>query len=158
MHAILQEAWNGATASAPQHWESLSSTQEALQVVEFVADAMADQGYPKKDVFGMRLALEEAVINAIKHGNQGDPSKLVEVRYEVNAERALAEVQDQGEGFDPQQVPDPRTPENLEWAGGRGLLLMRSYLTWVRYNERGNGVTLCQYRSVPEGRAGNGRA
>ena len=158
MYAILEEACDGATASAAWHWESLSSTQEALQVVEFVADAMADQGYPKKDVFGMRLALEEAVINAIKHGNQGDPSKLVEVRYDVNAERALAEVQDQGEGFDPQQVPDPRTPENLEWAGGRGLLLMRSYLTWVRYNERGNGVTLCQYRSVPEGRAGNGRA
>jgi serine/threonine-protein kinase RsbW len=95
----------------------------------------------------MRLALDEALANAVRHGHRGDATKRVEVRYRITAAEALAEVEDQGEGFDPQRVSDPRLPENLEQPGGRGLLLMRAYLSWVRYNDRGNAVTLCQRRS-----------
>jgi serine/threonine-protein kinase RsbW len=67
----------------------------------------------------------------------------------VDGERVLAEVQDQGAGFDPRQVPDPLAPENRDRPRGRGLLLMRSYLSWVRFNRRGNGVRLCRRGSTP---------
>jgi serine/threonine-protein kinase RsbW len=116
-------------------------------VLDLVADEMTASGYSRRAVFGVRLALEEAVVNAIKHGHGGDLSKAVHVYYHVSAEHVLAEVEDQGPGFDPDAVPDPCLPENLERSCGRGLLLMRNYLTWIRYNETGNRVTLCRSRS-----------
>jgi serine/threonine-protein kinase RsbW len=108
---------------------------------------MAAADYPDEDVFGMHLALEEALFNAVKHGNRGDPEKRVRLRYRVTARRVLAEVEDEGTGFKLEQVPDPTAAENLDRPGGRGLLLMRSFMTWVRYNERGNWVSLCKERS-----------
>ena len=66
----------------------------------------------------------------------------------ICAARPLGE--DEGPGFDPHQVPDPLAPENLEKSSGRGLLLMRTYMTWIRYNECGNQVTLCKQRSSEE--------
>jgi serine/threonine-protein kinase RsbW len=125
------------------------SATDGRAAVGGVADEMALAGYPEADVFAVRLALEEAVQNALKHGNRHDPSKRVRVSYRVTAERVLVEVGDEGEGFDPGKVPDPTGPGNLERFGGRGLFLMRAYLTWVRYNGRGNRVTLCKRRSAP---------
>lgn len=127
---------------------SLRSMAEATPVLDGVARAMAEAGYPEKDCFGMRLALEEAVANAVKHGIRGDPSRRARVRYHIGVDCVLAEVEDDGPGFDPRRVPDPLAPENLERECGRGLLLMRSLLTWCRFNRRGNGVTLCKCRSV----------
>jgi serine/threonine-protein kinase RsbW len=117
------------------------------KVIEAIAAAMAAARYPEKDRFAVRLALEEAIVNAIKHGHRGDPTKRVRVRYQVSPNRVLAEVRDEGAGFDPRRVPDPLAPENLDRPSGRGLLLMRSYVTWLRFNERGNCVTLCKARS-----------
>ena len=123
------------------------SAGEVVPLVDRVAAAMEAEGYPEHDVFAMRLALEEALVNALKHGHRNDPGKQVQVRYDVTAERALAEVRDEGPGFDPDAVPDPLAAENLERPSGRGLLLMRHYLSWVRHNARGNAVTLCKRRS-----------
>jgi serine/threonine-protein kinase RsbW len=109
--------------------------------------AMLDQGYSHRDMFAMRLALEEAIVNAVKHGNASDPAKEVRVRFRVTNEVALAEVEDEGPGFDPHTVKDPLATENLERPCGRGLLLMEYYMTTVRYNERGNIVTLGRLRS-----------
>jgi serine/threonine-protein kinase RsbW len=67
----------------------------------------------------------------------------------VSNHEALAEVQDQGPGFDPEAVPDPMAPENLDRPCGRGLLLIRHYTTWVRYHDCGNLVTLCKHRTAP---------
>jgi serine/threonine-protein kinase RsbW len=71
----------------------------------------------------------------------------VQVRCHLTPESVLVEVEDEGDGFNPESVPDPRDPENLERPSGRGLLLMRHYLTEVRYHGRGNRVTLCKRRS-----------
>jgi serine/threonine-protein kinase RsbW len=141
-----------AVPAAPSEWqrERLVATEQVSAIADRVVAAMETVGYSGRDVFGVRLALEEAVVNAIKHGHNYDTSKEVRIRFRVKPERVLIEVEDEGEGFDPHQVPDPRTPENLERPGGRGLLLMRSYLTWLRYNERGNVVTLCKCRSLPQ--------
>jgi serine/threonine-protein kinase RsbW len=104
-------------------------------------------GYPDKDVFAVKLVLGEAIVNAVKHGHRGDEKKRVQVRYQVTRDEVLAEVLDEGAGFDPSLVPDPRLEENLDRPGGRGLFLMQVYMSWVRFNERGNGVTFCRQRS-----------
>jgi serine/threonine-protein kinase RsbW len=127
--------------------DRLNTTREIERVLETVVAAMHNQAYPPRDVFSMRLAMEEAIVNAIRHGHGYDPSKRVSVRYLVNLERVLVEVTDQGRGFDPHQVPDPLAEENLERSSGRGLLLMRAYLSWLRYNRSGNSVVLCKCRS-----------
>jgi len=134
-------------AAGPLVSERLGTLAEVDRVLEAMTEAMHGAGYPARDVFGVRLALEEAIVNAIRHGHGNDPSKHVSVRYRVSEDCVLVEVADQGPGFDPEQVPDPLAPENLERPGGRGLLLMRAYLTWLRYNRRGNSVVLCKCRS-----------
>ena len=110
---------------------------------------MTGLGYSAKDHFGLRLALEEAVVNSITHGHQHDPAKMVVLRYRVGTEYVLLEVEDQGAGFDPAQVPDPTDPESLERPSGRGLLLIQFSMSWVGYNERGNCVTFCKFPSEP---------
>jgi len=140
-----------AGVAMPRHdsWQRryLRTTAETGPVIQAVVEAMIAEGYSQKDVFGMRLSLEEALVNAVKHGHHYDPSKEVQVRYQVTAREALVQVEDEGKGFDPHQVPDPLAPENLERAGGRGVYLMRYYMTWVRFNKKGNCLTLCKCRS-----------
>src|SRR5437868_12648007 len=113
-------------------WESRSCTGEALRLIEFLLPAMAAAGYPEPDRLATRLALEEAIVNAVQHGNHGDPDRTVRVRVRLGPRRVLAAVEDEGDGFDPGRVPDPRTEENLGRPGGRGLLMMRHYASWVR--------------------------
>src|SRR5579862_7771361 len=92
----------------------LSTVQEMAVVIELVMTVLADLGYAPKDLFGARLALEEAICNAIKHGHHYDPTKVVEVRYCIRVDHFLMEVEDQGPGFDPVHVADATTPENLK--------------------------------------------
>jgi serine/threonine-protein kinase RsbW len=106
-----------------------------------VAAALARLGYPGGDVFGVRVALEEAIVNGLRHGNANDPAKGVRVRCYVGPEVMLAEVEDEGPGFDPARL------EKLAHFTGRGLVLMRQYLSWVQFSGRGNHVTLCKRRS-----------
>ena len=89
-----------------------------------------------------RVALTEALSNAMLYGNGSDPEKRVRVDVTIDDMRVSARVTDEGVGFDPGLVEDPTTPENLERTGGRGLFLMRKLLDDVRYNDQGNSVTL----------------
>jgi serine/threonine-protein kinase RsbW len=122
----------------------LSSSHEVRPLLERMTAWMEATGYPPSDCAGMRLALEEAVVNALRHGHRFDPAKQVRVRFRVDAYEALAEVEDEGPGFDPDSVPDPTAAENLDKPSGRGLLLMRHFTSWVRFHGRGNFVTLCR--------------
>jgi serine/threonine-protein kinase RsbW len=124
----------------------LCRAEELAPLLEAVAGALAALDYPPRDRLGVRLALEEAVVNGLRHGNHGDPEKLVRVRYLLGADDVLAEVEDEGAGFDPGGVADPTAAENWERTGGRGLVLMRHYMTWVRFSARGNRVTLYKRR------------
>jgi serine/threonine-protein kinase RsbW len=129
--------------------EALVHTPEAATwVLRAVRAEMAGLGFSERDLFGVELSLEEAISNGLKHGNRGDARKHVRVQWEVSEHRVLIAVEDQGAGFNPSQQPDPRAPENLLKTSGRGLLLMWHFLSWVRYNERGNRVTLCQVRKL----------
>lgn len=133
----LSESWSRLT---------LQTAREIASAVDPILDDLAAVGFSPKEAFGVRLALEEALVNAIKHGHRGDPGKRVDLRYHITEERFLAEVEDEGRGFDPHQAPDPFAPENQERDGGRGLFLIRYYMTWVRYNAAGTCVTLCKQR------------
>jgi serine/threonine-protein kinase RsbW len=131
-------------------WEraSVRTPEEMPPVLDAVTAAMRARGYPERDRFGMRLALAEALANALKHGHRGDTSKVARVRYRITAAQARAVVEDEGPGFDPAAVADPLAEENLDRPCGRGLLLMRHYLTSIRYHGCGNCVTLCRCRSM----------
>jgi serine/threonine-protein kinase RsbW len=144
-----RQAAGGPKSQVGWHQAHLSTAQEIADALDAVAGLMAGLGFPEKDVFGVRLALEEALVNSVKHGHRNDPTKRVSLRYKVVPDCALVEVEDEGPGFDPGQVPDPTDPDNLERPSGRGLLLMRAYTSWVRHNDRGNCVTLCKYPSAP---------
>lgn len=90
------------------------------------------------DVFAIRLALDEAVANAIEHGNRHDPNKNVRLSAEISGERILVSIQDEGPGFKFDSVKDPTLDENLELPQGRGLFLIRNFMTHVWHNDKGN--------------------
>ena len=106
-----------------------------------VADAEL-AGHGRSTAFALRLALEEAVRNALVHGCTGRADLPIDVAWSVSPDLVTITVEDPGPGFDPYAVPDPTTDENLEAPSGRGLLLMRAYMTSVEYNDRGNRVTM----------------
>lgn len=135
---------------APPNWRDLSlhRSDEIVPAIDGIVAEMEAAAYSRKEVFAVRLALEEAIVNAIKHGHHGDTTKRVHVRYSVTPSCLVAEVEDEGQGFRPEAVPDPLAAENLERDCGRGLLLMRNYMTWVRYNPAGTCVTLCKRRGA----------
>jgi len=88
------------------------------------------------------IALDEAFVNAVKHGNKFDADKIVRVSAEVSAKEARFTVEDEGEGFDVNLIPDPTDPENLFKASGRGVLIIHNVMDEVRYNERGNRLEM----------------
>jgi serine/threonine-protein kinase RsbW len=126
---------------------AIALTEEIADLLTDVMGAMEEVGYGPRDTFAVRLALEEAVVNAVKHGHGNDPRKRARVWWVVGASAVKLVVEDDGAGFDPDRVPDPCLPENEERPGGRGVFLMRSYMSWVRFNDAGNRVVMCRYRS-----------
>src|SRR5262249_40450252 len=112
--------------------ERMQTAADMKTFLERLIVEMRTSGFSERDRFRLRLALEEAIVNAIKHAHSGDPAKWVVVRYHVNDKMVLAEVEDEGPGFDPARVPDPLAPENLDRPTGRGVFLIRYYMTWVK--------------------------
>jgi serine/threonine-protein kinase RsbW len=146
----LTVADDGADASGSWQREFVRESRYAASLIARVCHAMAAVGYGSEDLFAFRIALDEAISNAIIHGNRRDPTKKVTVSYRVSPNRVVATVEDEGQGFDPASIPDPLAPENLEQTSGRGLLLMRHYTNWLRFNGVGNCVTLCRRRTCGE--------
>jgi serine/threonine-protein kinase RsbW len=100
-------------------------------------------GYPKASCFALRLAIEEAMSNAFRHGHRDlEPDADIEIAWDANPDRVTIVVEDQGPGFDPESLPDPTAPENIEKASGRGLLLIRAYMSSLDFNVAGNRVTM----------------
>src|SRR5262249_29000405 len=117
-----------------------SDPAEARRVQDAIEAHLRACEYGEPDIFGIRLALEEAMVNAIKPGNNMDRGKKVRIAYRVHKDRFDIQITDEGPGFDPTDVPDPTAVENLERPCGRGLMLMRYYMTEVNFAGRGNTV------------------
>jgi serine/threonine-protein kinase RsbW len=127
-----------------------SDAAEARRIQDEIEHLLQTRLIHEHDIFSIKLALEEALVNAIKHGNQMDASKKVHIAYQFFPDRFHIQIADDGPGFDPSDVPDPTAFENLERPCGRGLMLMRHYMTEVAYNPRGNGVTMSKvFRASP---------
>jgi serine/threonine-protein kinase RsbW len=120
------------------------------QVLDELLDQLRAANWEQSDLFGIHLALEEALMNAIKHGNKYDAAKQVQVACAVSEERVRVEIGDEGPGFDLTAVPDCTDPDRLEVCSGRGLLLMRSFMTRVEFNGTGNRVMMEKDRSRPQ--------
>lgn len=119
-----------------------SDTAKGREVQEQIIQSLESRGFSPRDVFGVRLALEEAIVNAIKHGNRMDPHKSVRIQWEVDEDFVKVRIEDQGEGFDLSAVPDPTDDENLDKPGGRGIMLMRSFMSDVQYEGHGNVLSM----------------
>lgn len=117
-----------------------------------VLAALEEKGFSQDDVFAVHLALEEAFLNAVKHGNKMDAAKKVKVDFTVDREKIEICITDEGEGFDPGTIPDPRVGENLYRPEGRGLLLISSYMHTVEYSHRGTCLRMVRYkgRAIPD--------
>jgi len=125
----------------------IPSDYEAGQaVVERVISSLDQSGFGARDVFGIRLSVDEAVTNAIKHGNKLNPDKTVRIDFQLSEKGVRIEIEDQGPGFCPEDVPDPTADENLERPNGRGLMLMREFMTRIEYSPKGNMVVLEKLR------------
>ncbi len=125
--------------------ESKSSAIE--QVCERILAELHVDDFLKEDAFAVHIGLEEAFLNAIKHGNKNDTERKVTINYSVRPDKVEIFMKDQGEGFDPDSVPDPRCGDNIYKIGGRGLFLIRSYMDLTEFNEQGNCIHMVKYNS-----------
>jgi serine/threonine-protein kinase RsbW len=125
-----------------------SDPVEARRVQDMIERQLRSHDFEDREIFCIKLALEEALVNAIKHGNQMDRSKNVHIQFHVNHDRFDIKISDEGSGFDLDDVPDPMAPENLERPCGRGLLLMRHYMTEVTFHAPGNRLTMSKIRNA----------
>jgi len=114
-----------------------------------VLDQLEQHAWAEHDVFSIHLALEEALVNAIEHGNGLDEAKQVHVRCRMSDDLMQIEVIDQGDGFDPGGVPDPTDDEHREIPSGRGVMLMRRFMDRLQFNEKGNAVLMEKRRTKP---------
>jgi len=118
-------------------------------VLEYLQDRVAKLGLIKPERSNLFIALDEAFVNAVKHGNKSDPTKLVRITAELTPQEASFTVEDEGEGFDIKQIPDPCDPANLFRTSGRGVLLIYNIMDEVEYNAQGNRVKMVKRPDVP---------
>jgi serine/threonine-protein kinase RsbW len=100
------------------------------------------EDWTRRDIFGIHLAVDEALVNAILHGNAMDEAKHVHFCCWLSADKLRVEITDEGPGFDPESLPDPTDTAHLSCPGGRGVLLMRAFMSHVEFCDRGNHIVL----------------
>ena len=126
-----------------------SDLRELPAVQKRILDEVERHHFTPDAVFAIKLSLEEALINAVKHGNKLDREKKVRVDVEISAQRFEITIEDEGEGFERSSVPDPRLDENLEKLHGRGLLLMEEYMDEVQYSAGGRRIRMVLRNEKP---------
>lgn len=122
--------------SIPSKIESID--EAVVKTVEFAKEA----GFGDDAIFGIDMAVREAVANAVKHGNKLDESKSVDIDLKSSAENFQIDIRDYGEGFSVEEVPDPTNPENLLKADGRGILFMQNFIDTVEWHNHPDGGML----------------
>lgn len=121
----------------------IESRLSNLRLIENAIDEVTGAIGVKQDNYGkIMVAALEAVNNAVTHGNRSDPNKIVDVEIAFEDNGINITVTDEGEGFNPKSIPDPTMPENIEELSGRGVFLMTKLADSIKFNEKGNSVTM----------------
>ena len=118
-------------------------------VLEYLQERVAKLGLIRPERSNLFVALDEAFVNAVKHGNKNDLTKLVKITAELSPAEAAFTVEDEGEGFNIQEIPNPCDPENLFRTSGRGVLLIYNIMDEVEYNAQGNRVKMIKRPEAP---------
>jgi serine/threonine-protein kinase RsbW len=127
---------------------TLASTLESVNRAESIAaDAAAQAGFNDDEQSNIAMAVREAAVNAVLHGNAYDPQKNVVLAYESTRDALVITIRDQGKGLDPETLPDPLAPENLMKGSGRGIFLIRAFMDEVKFRntEPGTEITLIKH-------------
>jgi serine/threonine-protein kinase RsbW len=111
-------------------------------VLDYLMRRVEKVGVVRSENSNLFIALDEAFVNAVKHGNKFDAGKNIKITAEVSTKEARFTIEDEGEGFDVTTIPDPCDPENLFKTSGRGVLFIYNIMDEVKYNERGNRLTM----------------
>ena len=112
------------------------------EVQQRILDLAERHGFTAQSLFALKIAMEEALVNAIKHGNKLDPQKHVIIEAAITPTEAEICIEDEGPGFDRSEVPDPLAEENLEKSSGRGILLIESYMSQVQWDRGGRRLRM----------------
>ncbi len=136
--------------TAPQRVSyRMESTLESVNKAEEMADRVAAQAGIDEDTrSGVSMAVREAMINAVLHGNAYDPAKRVNLTLEQNGKELIVTIIDEGHGFVPEEVPDPLAPENLLKESGRGIFLMRAFMDEVRFRKLNPGTEIILIKRI----------
>jgi len=123
--------------------KSFKSSLELLPEMEtFILEKFHEFDIPKDIKDNLEIAVAEAAANSILHGNKSDPSKNVDVKISLTSSNLIISFKDEGVGFNPNNVPDPTVPENIQKSSGRGLHIMKSLVDDVKYNFTESGTEL----------------
>ena len=137
----------------------MESTLESVNKAEETAAQFAQQAGFDEDVRdGITMAVREAMINAVLHGNAYDPSKRVNLSFEQSGRELIITIGDEGKGLEPEQVPDPLAPENLMKQSGRGIFLIRAFMDEVRFRKLEPGTEITLIKRIPGSELGRQEA
>jgi serine/threonine-protein kinase RsbW len=133
---------------------TLDSTLDTVNSAEETAGRIAaEAGFDDEDVMKISMAVREAAVNAVLHGNAYDPKKKVTLAFERTARDLIVIIRDQGKGLDPGKIPDPLAPANLLKTSGRGIFLIRSFMDVVEIHPSKTGTELRMIKHVHGGAA-----
>lgn len=139
-------------AEAAQSWtlkDSIpSDVDQGHHAIEKLLAAMTQRNWEGRNYFHVQMAAEEAMVNAVEHGNKKAKDKRVDIEFVVSEDEVYMRFTDEGEGFNPEELPDPRDDENLHCTNGRGVMLIKEMMSEVKYSERGNQVEMWKRRSA----------
>jgi len=128
----------------------MESTLESVNKAEEMADKAASQaGFDEDARGGISMAVREAMINAVMHGNGYSPDKRVQLSFDQSGGNLVITIRDEGLGMDPEEVPDPLAPENLMKQSGRGIFLMRAFMDEVKFRKLEPGTEITLIKRVP---------
>ena len=129
---------------------TLGSTIESVDMVEKTAEEFAERaGFDEDTASNIAMAVREAAVNAVLHGNAYDPAKQITANFEANSDALIVRITDQGPGLDPSNLPDPLAPENILRGSGRGIFLIRAFMDEVHFRQLhpGTELTLIKHRT-----------
>lgn len=129
---------------------TMESTLESVNKAEEMADKAASQaGFDEDARGGISMAVREAMINAVMHGNGYSPDKRVKLSFDQSGGNLVITIKDEGPGLNPDEVPDPLAPENLMKQSGRGIFLMRAFMDDVKFRKLEPGTEITLIKRVP---------